>query len=191
MDDLMTNYNALRALDVSNLFPASTSFTTNSAISASVESINYWSPSDFAYDLFYHYARGAATNGDWQRYKCALKVLTGVAGANEDRDGDINYLLTKFSYPAPQVQIALGQTNIWLMKDTPGLIYSLEWQSNLVNNVWQPPLFPPPTVDTDLGITWSTPFDFDPASASRFYRVVATPWGGSPLPWPDNGGYGQ
>jgi hypothetical protein len=164
MDDLMTNYASFRVLNVSNL-----------------------AQGDFASDLFYYYARGAATNADWQRYNCALKALTGISGVNGDRAGDIYYLLNKFSYPAPQLQMAADQMNVWLAKDTPGLVYALQSRTNLVNDIWQD--LTPPILDRDT--TWSATFDFNPTLESQFYRVGTTPLPGISPIWPDNGGYGQ
>ncbi len=192
MDDLMTNYSSFRALNVSNLFPASTSFTTNNAAyHASFPYVNYWSPSDFASDLFFYYARGAATNNDAPRYDSSLKALTGISGVNGDRAGDIYYMLTNFHYPAPLLQMAASQTpaqmDLWLAKDAPGLSYSLQSRTNLSDDVWQslsPSVF-------DSSTAWSATFDPDPAAESGFYRLGTTPIPALSPPWPNDGGLGQ
>ena len=166
MDDLMTNYNSFRPLNVSNL-----------------------TQGDFASDLFFYAALGAATNHDWQRYDSDLKALTGITGTSGDRAGDIYYVLNKFNYPAPLLQIsadpALGQANAWLQEDAPGLMYSLQTRTDLVNDVWQD--LAPPAVDTNA--VWSATFGFDPGSAGGFYRVGTTPMFGTSPGWP-NGSFG-
>ncbi len=65
LDHLLTNYTAFRSLNVSNL-----------------------AQGDFASDLFFYYAYGAATNGDWSRYNSCMKALTGISVTN-DFDGTI------------------------------------------------------------------------------------------------------
>jgi hypothetical protein len=166
MDDLMTNYNAFRELSVSNL-----------------------AQGDFASDLFFYSALGAATNRDTQRYDGNLKALTGITGTSGDRAGDICYLLNKFGYPVPVVQMsadrALGQVNLWLHEDVPGLGYSLQTRADLVGDVWQD--ISPPALDTNT--IWSATFDFDAGSESGFYRLVTTNLPGISPPWP-NGSMG-
>ena len=162
MDDLMTNYNSFRSLNVTNL-----------------------AQGDFASDLFFYSAFGAATNGDWQRYECDLKALTGVTGTSGDRAGDIGYLLNTFGYPAPLLQMSAGnpsgQANVWLQKDVPGLDYALQSRTDLANAVWQD--MAPGTVDTNT--IWSATFSFNPGSASGFYRVGTMLSAGSSPPWPN------
>jgi hypothetical protein len=105
LDHLLTNFTAFRSLNVSNL-----------------------AQGDFASDLFFYYAYGAATNADWPRYDSCMKALTGItvtndfdgtttisnivvtAGlpttdgiayittANGDRTGDIYNLLTNYNH---------------------------------------------------------------------------------------------
>jgi len=166
MDDLMTNYNSFRPLNVSNL-----------------------TQGDFASDLFFYAALGAATNHDWQRYEGNLKALTGITGTSGDRAGDILYVLNKFGYLAPQLHLTadptLGQASVWLQEDTPGLSYSLQSRTDLINDVWQD--MAPSTLDTNA--IWSASFGFDPQSPGSFYRVGATPTFGQSPPWP-NGSFG-
>jgi len=75
LDQLLTNYTAFRSLNVSNL-----------------------AQGDFASDLFYYYARGAATNADWNRYNSCMKALTGITVTN-DYEGTVT--ITDFPAPAP------------------------------------------------------------------------------------------
>lgn len=65
LDHLLTNYAAFRSLNVSNL-----------------------AQGDFASDLFFYDAYGAATNGDWPRYDSCMKALTGITVTN-DFDGTV------------------------------------------------------------------------------------------------------
>ena len=111
VDDLMTNYNSFRALAVDQL-----------------------AQGDFASDLFFYLAYGAAYASDSPRYLASLKALTGITitngftgtlaitgitvtvvfpttngsisitGTNGDRSGDISSLLVQFGYPAPILQ---------------------------------------------------------------------------------------
>jgi hypothetical protein len=162
MDDLMTNYNSFRLLNVSNL-----------------------EQGDFASDLFFYSALGAATNQDWQRYDGNLKALTGITGTCGDRAGDIYFLLTNFDYPAPLLQMSadptLGQANVWLLEDTPGLSYSMQSRTDPVNDFWQD-IFP---TALDTNAIWSATFDLDPGSESGFYRMGTTPLPGTSPPWPN------
>ena len=183
LDQLMTNCAVFRSLNVSNL-----------------------AQGDFASDLFYYYARGAATNGDWNRYDSCMKALTGITITNDyngtitntgftctapfagqtgsvyitttngDRAGDIYALLTNYvHYPSPQLQCStaqtLGRINLWLCKDTPGLAYSVQSRSNLLNGAWQD--FSVPAVDTNT--TWSASVNLPPGSNTGCYRIIAAP----------------
>lgn len=181
IDDLMTNYNSFRLLNASNLFAASSAFTTNNFST----NINYWSPSDFASDFFYYTARGAVTNGDRQRYDSCLKALTGVASVNGDRLGHIFTMLTTSGYPGPILHMALsptfGQTTLSIDKDTPSLSYNLQRRNDLINDSWQN-IFPQ---GTENDTTWSATFDLDSSVTAGFYRMSTRPalLGSSP-PWP-------
>ena len=170
LDDLMTNYSTFRTLNVSNLFPASTTFT----VSPYTVNASSWSPSDCASDLFFYYGRGAATNNARQQYYCALKALTGIAGISGDRAGDLYYVLTNFSYAKPLLNMSApnsGQTVFHLSTDTDGLTYTLQARTNMVNDVWQSASIPAP----DVNAVWSANLPFDPTSQSGFYRVATTP----------------
>jgi len=162
MDDLMTNYDSFRTLNVSNL-----------------------AQGDFASDLFFYAAFGAATNHDWQRYDANLKALNGVTGTSGDRAGDIYYLLTTYGYTAPLLQMSTvpvsGQANVWLREDAPGLSYSLQSLSDLASGGW----LDIPSSAVDTGTIWSATVDADPAAASGFYRATSDPVFGTSPPWPN------
>jgi hypothetical protein len=160
-DQLATNSTSFLSLNVSNL-----------------------ADGDFAADLFYYYARSAATNNDRQRYYSALKALTGITGASGDRTGDINILLTQSGYLPPRLQPpalqAPGQLKLRLIKDTPGLVYSVETRSNFVNDAWQD--FPVSQSDTNT--VWSTDIDLPPGSPGGYFRLNTTPAPGISPDWP-------
>jgi hypothetical protein len=75
LDQLLTNAAAFRSLKVSNL-----------------------AQGDFASDLFFYYAYGAATNADWSRYQSCLKALTGITTTNDFAGTTI---IAGFPVPAP------------------------------------------------------------------------------------------
>ena len=75
LDHLLTNYTVFRSLNVSNL-----------------------AQGDFASDLFFYYAYGAATNRDWSRYNSCMKALTGITVTN---DFDGTTIITDFPAPPP------------------------------------------------------------------------------------------
>jgi hypothetical protein len=163
LDQLLTNNATFRSLAVSNL-----------------------ADGDFAADLFYYYARGAATNGDQNRYYSALKALTGVTDTSGDRAGDIYSLLTQSGYPAPilngTVDSGAGQNSLWISEDTPGLDYTPQSRTNLVNDVWQD--IPASALDTNT--IWSAALPFDPTTTAGFFRVLTAPAPGTSPPWPEN-----
>ena len=94
---------------------------------------------DFAYDLFFYFARGAVMNSDLGRFRSAMKALTGVTGSSGDRAGDIRDLILTYKYSVPAFEFAAppNKLDFWVVKDTPGLSYYLQTRSNLVNDVWQ------------------------------------------------------
>jgi hypothetical protein len=192
LDHLLTNYMAFRSLDVSNL-----------------------AQGDFASDLFFYYAYGAATNGDWPRYDSCMKALTGITVTNDfdgtttisgitetvvypttngvdyittengDRAGDIYNLLTNYNhYPSPILHYLpsqnSGQMSLWLSEETPGLAYSVQSTSDLLNNPWQ--AVPVDGVDTNT--VWSAAVGPLPGVESGFYRIKATPSPATSPPWP-------
>ena len=162
LDDLMTNYNSFRSLNLTNL-----------------------AQGDFASDLFFYSALGAATNKDWQRYDCDLKALANLTGTSGDRAGDIFYLLNNYGYPAPSLYLSAsnvsGQLTVWAGDDVPGLDYSLQSRTDLANDSWQD--LSPDTSDTNN--IWSATFSFDPTAQQIFYRVWTVPSVGSSPPWPN------
>jgi hypothetical protein len=190
LDHLLANYPVFRTLNVSNL-----------------------AQGDFASDLFFYYAYGAAANGDWPRYNSCMKALTGITVTNDfngtitisnivntgsipygfdlitttngDRAGDIYNLLTNYNhYPSPQVQSTVlpqtGQFNLWLSEDTPGLAYSVESRSDLLNGFWQDV----PVVGVDTGTIWSAGVQPISPVGNGFYRIKAAPSPAMSPPWP-------
>jgi hypothetical protein len=159
IDRLTADYSGFRAIDVTGL-----------------------AEGDFPSDLFYYYGRGSANAGDLSRYRSALKSLTGVTGVSGDRAGDLRALLLQFGHPAPLLRWTqdqpAGQMDLWLIKDTPGLDYFLQWRTNLVEGAWQDA--PAPTVES--GTTWSSESPLQ--TESGFYRMRVTPSAGSSPPWP-------
>ena len=171
MDDMMTNYASFRSINVSNLFPVTGAYVTNNFSL----NTNCWSQNDFASDMFYYYARAAATNRDFQRYDSCLKCLTGIPGVNNDRLGDFYTLLLTNSYPGPILQTAIdpnsGQMTVSLQKDAPSLAYTLQSSSDLTSSNWQN--FSPSVYETDT--VWSASFTPDPTSTNGFYRMNTAP----------------
>ena len=192
LDQLLTNSTAFRSLNVSNL-----------------------AQGDFASDLFFYYAYGAATNADWPRYRSCLKALTGIIVTNDfdgttaitgfpspppftgqtgsiyitttngDRAGDIYFLLTNYSnYPFPQLQCATdqtgGQMNLWLCEDTPGLAYSVQTSSDLLNDPWQGL----PVTGVDTNTIWSAGIDLSSGLEAGYFRIQAIPSPATSPPWP-------
>jgi len=191
LDQLFTNYDVVRQFDVSNL-----------------------AQGDFATDLFYYYARGAATNADWPRFDSCLKALTGITVTNDfcgttvisninitaitpttdgmiyitttnnDHAGDIYALLTNYNhYPGPLIQISVpppGGMNLSLVKDVPGLAYSAQSRTDLVNDVWQDI----PVVALDTNTLWSGSFNPPSNAGNGYYRVVGVPTPADSPPWP-------
>ena len=162
-DALATNYSSLRALAVTNV-----------------------AQGDFAADFFYFYARGAATNNDRMRYYSALKALNGVIGASGDRAGDIYTQLKTTGYPAPTLtgvaDNVAGQLNLGINEDAPGLAYTLQWNTNLLNALWTNV-----SVNAaDTNTIWSAAWPLDPAASLEFFRVKTTPLPGTSPYWPVN-----
>jgi hypothetical protein len=185
LDQMMTNYTAFRSLNVAEL-----------------------AQGDFASDLFFYYAYCAATNTDWPRYDSCLKALTGITVTNDfdgtitvtfpttngiiyittcngDRAGDIYSLLTNYNhYPSPQLQCSAAQTdgqmNLWLCEDTPGLAYSVQTRSNLLDDVWHDMT----VTAVDTNTIWSTSVNLSPELDTSYYRVRAAPSPATSPPWP-------
>src|SRR6185312_12726035 len=89
LDQLLTNFTVFRTLDVSGL-----------------------AQGDFAYDMFYFYARGAATNGDWNRHDSCMKALTGINITN-DYNGTITIsnITETVVFPTTNAMIFITTTN--------------------------------------------------------------------------------
>jgi hypothetical protein len=153
MDDLMTNYNTFRTLNVSNL-----------------------ADGIFASEIFFQNAFAAVTNGDKQRYYSNLKAWTGVTNPNHERDGDLYALMKTNGYPAPILRATTdpvsGRVNVEIQKDAPGLEYVLQSRASVASDtVWQD-IFAPFLIDTNS--FWSGGLIPDPNAPQGFYRVRTT-----------------
>jgi hypothetical protein len=128
---------------------------------------------NFARNLFYFTARGAALNNDGQTYRAGMKALTGVTGANGYRSDDIFTLVEQYGYPKPVLRIshAEGQLAFALGKDTLGLIYALETNPDLAGGNWRE--VGSATVETSTA--WSSGLPVSAGAKQGFYRVRATP----------------
>lgn len=99
LDHLLTNYTAFRSMNVSNL-----------------------AQGDFASDLFFYYAYGAATNGDWPRYDSCMKALSGITVTNDfNGTSNISGIDVTVNYPTTNGIAYITTTN----GDRAGDIYSL------------------------------------------------------------------
>jgi hypothetical protein len=158
MDDMMSFFNIFRSLVVTNL-----------------------AEGDFASDLFYYQAICTADASILSRYRSSLKALTGVTGVSGDRAGDIYSLLQRFGYPVPTLHCSAGQNpgqvTLWVQEDMPGLTYSVQTRSDLVNDLWQGVF--PPFLDTNA--LWSAEVDIQPGG-SGFYRTSVSPTPGTSPP---------
>jgi len=107
-----------------------------------------------------------------------------ITTANGDRAGDVYALLTNYHhYPFPQLQgapvPAAGQFNLWLCEDTPGLAYSVQSRTNLLNDLWQDV----PITGVDTNTVWSASVNLSGAD-SGFFRIQAAPSPATSPPWP-------
>jgi hypothetical protein len=107
-----------------------------------------------------------------------------IATSNSDRAGDIYFLLTNYNhYPHPQLQWApvpsTGQFNLWLSDDTPGLAYSVQSTSDLLNVPW----LDMPVTGVDTNTVWSAAVTPLPGVGSGFYRIKAAPSPATSPPW--------
>ena len=197
LDELMTNFTVFRTLDVSNL-----------------------AQGDFAYDMFYYYARGAATNADWTRHDSCLKALTGINITNDyngtitisnitetvafpttngmifitttngDRAGDIYSLITNFNprvismrYPRPilhALSAPSNQVNLWIVKDLPGLDYTVQLRTNIYGGAYRPVT----VTAVETNTTWSATYDLASAPDHGFFRIRTVPSPAVSPPWP-------
>ena len=191
LDQLFTNYDVVRQFDVSNL-----------------------AQGDFAADLFYYYARGAATNADWPRFDSCLKALTGIIVTNDFCGTTVisNIDITAIT-PTNNGIIYITTTN----NDRAGDLYALLANySRYPGPVIQPSVQPPgqmnlslvkdvpglaysaqsrtdlvtdvwqdlPVVAVDTNTLWSGSFSPPPNAVSGYYRVVGMPTPAYSPPWP-------
>ena len=190
LDHLLTNYPAFRSLDVSNL-----------------------AQGDFATDLFFYYAYGAATNADWRRYDSCLKALTGITVTN-DFNGTtiISNIVATAGIPTTNGFVYITTTN----NDHAGDIYGLLTNyHHYPGPILQTSLQPPgqanlwlvkdvpglaysaqsrtdlvtdvwqslPLTALDTNTSWSGSFNPPPAANSGFYRIVTVPTPAYSPPW--------
>ncbi|WP_372806149.1 hypothetical protein [Pontiella sp.] len=160
MDDLMADYDSFSSLSFANL-----------------------AQGDFASDYFYFYAFGAALNADLTRYHSCLKALTGISGTNGDRAGDLYDLLERFAFPNPKLHGTSDpdQMCFWLIKDTPGLTYTLQSNANLLSNVWESAT----ATSEDDSTAWSATCAVLPGAKSAFYRIGSIAEPATSSPWPE------
>jgi len=107
-----------------------------------------------------------------------------ITTTNGDRAGDVYALLTNYvHYPSPQLQCAttrpLSQMNLWLSKDTPGLAYSLQSRSDLINDTWHGVA----VTAADANTIWSASINPTPGSDGGYYRISAAPSPAWSPPW--------
>jgi len=79
-----------------------------------------------------------------------------------------------------QAYINPGQMNLWLSEDTPGLAYSVQTRTNLINDSWQDVS----VTATDTNTIWSAEVDLPPDSGSGYFRINAVPTPATSPPWP-------
>jgi len=108
-----------------------------------------------------------------------------ITTTNGDRAGDIYSLLATYNqYPSPWIQATVVSNgalmSVSLIKDTPGLGYSLQSQSGLATNTWQNLA----ATILDTNTTWSATFIPPPGVDRSFYRVSAMPIPATSPPWP-------
>jgi hypothetical protein len=107
-----------------------------------------------------------------------------ITTANGDRAGDIYALLTNYvHYPSPQFQCSFArpsrQMNLWLCEDTPGLAYSIQSRSDILNDLWQDV----PVTGVDANTIWFASVNLTGAD-SGFFRIQAAPTPATSPPWP-------
>ena len=188
LDHLLTNYTAFRSLNVSNL-----------------------AQGDFASDLFFYCAYGAATNGDWPRYNSCMKALTGITVTNDfngtttisnivvfgtprveyitttngDRAGDIYFLLTNYKqYPFPQLQCAPSSIGGQLNVWLNKDTPGLAYSLLSNSSLSNAGWQGVPVVATDTNTLWSATVGPISASNNGFYRIQAAPLPAWSPPWP-------
>ena len=124
---------------------------------------------NLAREYYYETALGAALNGDWVNYRVAMKVLTGITGANGYRSSDIYNLVQQYGYPTPELKISqsAGQLFFSVNKDTPGLLYMLQSSPDLSAGSWQDVLSPAVQTNT----TWSVTFPVPTDARKGFFRI--------------------
>jgi hypothetical protein len=126
---------------------------------------------DYAQDMFFYSAQGAAYAGDMSSYHSAMRGLTGVTDSSGDLAQGIHDLLVKFSYPNPILQPFPGPTQgaitLSVSKDTPGLTYVLQSRTNLSNDAWVSRSDPA----TETNTLWSSAISNSNPAGTEFFRL--------------------
>lgn len=189
LDQLMANDTVFRSLNVSNLAQGDSAsdlfyhYARGAALNAD------WS----RYTSSLKALTGITVTDDFEGTLVVsninLTVISPTSNAmiyitttNNDHAGDVYSLLTNYNrYPSPQIQFSFAQRqfNLRLCKDAPGLSYSVQSRSDLVNDPWQD--LPVTAVDTST--TWSANVDLVSDSDSRYFRIKATPAPATSPPW--------
>lgn len=189
LDQLMTNYTSFRTLNVSNL-----------------------AQGDFISDLFYHYARGAALNGDWSRYNSSMKIMTGITVPNDfegtlvvsninipvitptnngmiyitltnnDRAGDFYSLLTNYNH-YPSPQIQSSLAQGGLNLRLCKDTPGLAYSIQSRLDLVNDAWQNLPVTATDTDTTWSENIDLPSEPASGYFRIEASPVPATSPPW--------
>jgi len=149
LDELESNYDAFRTINIAN-----------------------FAQGDFAVDMFYNNAYGAAYAADLVHYHSLMRCLTGVSGSSGDHLTDIHNLLVSFGFPAPLLRTSYDPfqnvRSLFTYKDAPGMTYLLQSRTNFTGAPWQTRAETP--FDTDM--LWSTTVYPTNAAGIEFYRLA-------------------
>jgi len=150
LDDLEGDFSSFRSLEIQNM-----------------------AQGDYASDMFLYTAKGSADAGDPERYKTAMRGITGVTGTSGDQNQLIRTLLLTYGYPPPVLEGYLGPDpelmNLRIRKDAPGVNYSIESRSNLVSGLW----FPASAATVDTNTVWSAQINFHSGMEAEAFRAKA------------------
>ncbi len=147
LDELEGNYETFRTINIAN-----------------------FAQGDFAVDMFYNNAYGAAYAADLVRYHSLMRCLTGVSGSSGDHLADIHNLLVSFGFPAPLLRTSFDPVgnvrSLFTYKDAPGMKYFLQSRTNFTSDTWQTRS----EVPSEGDMLWSTAISNN-APAVEFYRL--------------------
>ncbi|MGZ4961000.1 MAG: immunoglobulin domain-containing protein, partial [Limisphaerales bacterium] len=135
--------------------------------------INDIAQGDYAQDMFYYSAYGAAYASDPVHYHSSLRGVTGVTGSSGDQSANIHSLLLKFGWPTPRARWSFDPlqnfVTLFTYKDAPGLTYVLQSRTNLLADIWTTR----GEVPLDTNTLWATTVNHDNGSPVEFYRLKA------------------